>query len=34
MPPEVRPAPGEEIVVSIDPARLFLFDAETERAVN
>jgi multiple sugar transport system ATP-binding protein len=34
MPPEVRPAPGEEIAVSVDPARLFLFDAETERAVN
>jgi multiple sugar transport system ATP-binding protein len=32
--PEVRPTPGEEISVSIDPANLFLFDAATERALT
>jgi multiple sugar transport system ATP-binding protein len=34
MPPEVRPTPGETISVAMDPARLFLFDAATERAIN
>ena len=33
MPPEIRPMPGERISVAVDPTRLFLFDAATERAV-
>jgi multiple sugar transport system ATP-binding protein len=34
MAPEVRPAPGETISIAMDPARLFLFDAATERAIH
>ena len=34
MAPEVRPTPGETISITMDPARLFLFDAATERAIH
>ncbi|HEU0222480.1 MAG TPA: sn-glycerol-3-phosphate ABC transporter ATP-binding protein UgpC [Paracoccaceae bacterium] len=33
LPPEIRPLPGEEVSLGIDPARLYLFDAESERAL-
>jgi len=34
MPPELRPEPGSVLVVGIDPRRMHIFDAETERALN
>ena len=33
MPPNVRPSVGEMLKTSVDPARVYLFDAETERAI-
>jgi multiple sugar transport system ATP-binding protein len=32
--PEIRPIPGETMSIGIDPSRIHLFDAETERALN
>ncbi len=34
VPPQTRPAPGETLTIGVDPARLHLFDAATERALN
>ena len=31
--PEMRPSPGENISVGVDPSRIHLFDAVTERAI-
>ena len=33
MPPSVRPQVGETLRTSVDPSRVYLFDAETERAI-
>ncbi len=33
MPPSARPKVGETLTTSVDPARIYLFDAETERAI-
>jgi multiple sugar transport system ATP-binding protein len=32
--PEIRPTPGEILSIGVDPSRIHLFDAATERAVN
>jgi multiple sugar transport system ATP-binding protein len=32
--PEMRPTPGETLSIGIDPSRVHLFDAATERALN
>jgi multiple sugar transport system ATP-binding protein len=32
--PEMRPAPGETLSIGVDPSRIHLFDAKTERALN
>jgi multiple sugar transport system ATP-binding protein len=32
--PEIRPTPGETLSIGIDPSRIHLFDATTERAIN
>ncbi|QFY63848.1 sn-glycerol-3-phosphate ABC transporter ATP-binding protein UgpC (plasmid) [Rhizobium grahamii] len=34
MPPEVRPTVGETLTVGIDPSKIHLFDATTERAIH
>jgi multiple sugar transport system ATP-binding protein len=34
MPPNMRPQPGEMLKIGIDPAKLHLFDAKTERALH
>lgn len=33
MPPEVRPAPGQQMSFGVDPSKIHLFDAATERAI-
>jgi multiple sugar transport system ATP-binding protein len=33
LPPDARPVPGETISIGVDPSRLYLFDAGTERAL-
>jgi multiple sugar transport system ATP-binding protein len=32
--PEMRPQPGETLSISVDPSRVHLFDATTERAIH
>jgi multiple sugar transport system ATP-binding protein len=32
--PEMRPRPGETLSIGVDPSRIHLFDAATERALN
>lgn len=34
MPPNMRPQPGETLKIGIDPTKLHLFDAKTERAIH
>jgi multiple sugar transport system ATP-binding protein len=34
MPPSLRAAPGQLLTLGVDPARLHLFDAQSERALN
>jgi multiple sugar transport system ATP-binding protein len=31
--PEMRPSPGENLSIGVDPSRIHLFDAATERAI-
>jgi len=31
--PEMRPSPGETLSIGVDPSRVHLFDAATERAL-
>src|SRR3989337_792522 len=31
--PEMRPSPGESLSIGVDPSRIHLFDAATERAL-
>jgi multiple sugar transport system ATP-binding protein len=31
--PELRPHPGETLSIDVDPSRIHLFDAATERAL-
>ena len=33
MPPEVRPTPGQQMSFGVDPSKIHLFDAATERAI-
>jgi len=32
--PDMRPAPGETLSIGINPSRIRLFDAQTERALH
>jgi multiple sugar transport system ATP-binding protein len=32
--PEMRPQPGEALTIGVDPSRVHLFDAATERAIH
>jgi multiple sugar transport system ATP-binding protein len=32
--PDMRPGPGESLSIGVDPSRIHLFDAATERAIN
>ncbi|WDZ81751.1 sn-glycerol-3-phosphate ABC transporter ATP-binding protein UgpC (plasmid) [Ensifer adhaerens] len=34
MPPETRPEPGAEIRIGVDPSKIHLFDAASERVIN
>ncbi|UTV40664.1 sn-glycerol-3-phosphate ABC transporter ATP-binding protein UgpC (plasmid) [Ensifer adhaerens] len=34
MPPETRPEPGAEIRIAVDPSKIHLFDAASERVIN
>ena len=34
VPPDVRPAPGEQVRLRVDMARVHLFDPSTERVIH
>ncbi|MCZ7886899.1 MULTISPECIES: ABC transporter ATP-binding protein [Agrobacterium] len=34
MPPHLRPAPNEELKIGVDPSKVHLFDAATERSIH
>jgi len=34
MPPQLRPAPNEELKIGVDPSKVHLFDAATERSIH
>jgi multiple sugar transport system ATP-binding protein len=34
LPPEIRPVPGQDLTLGVDPAKVHLFDAATERAIG
>ncbi|MNE98604.1 glycerol-3-phosphate transporter ATP-binding subunit [compost metagenome] len=34
MPPEMKPAPNEELKIGLDPSKVHLFDVTTERSIQ